>query len=170
MHTAAPATACLPAWSELLAHRAYLVRFAMHRLNDAALAEDVVHDVYEALLAGRAHFAGRSALRTWLTGVLKHKIVDQMRRRRATDSLDGDADDETRQLRCDHPGPEQIAEQRERLRQTLQRIDELPDGLRAVVRLRVLDEQSSRQVCRKLRISEDNLFVRLHRARKRLLA
>jgi RNA polymerase sigma-70 factor (ECF subfamily) len=64
MPTASTATASLPAWNELLAHRAYLVRFAMNRLHDAALAEDVVHDVYEALLAGRAQFAGRSALRT----------------------------------------------------------------------------------------------------------
>lgn len=168
MPTASTAPASLPTWNELLAHRAYLVRFAMNRLHDATLAEDVVHDVYEALLAGRAQFGGRSALRTWLTGVLKHKIVDQLRRQRRTDSLD-DGDDELLQLTCAQPGPDEIAEQRERLRHTLRRIDALPEGLRAVVQLRVLDEQSSPQVCRKLRISPDNLFVRLHRARKQLM-
>ena len=38
------------------------------------------------------------------------------------------------------------------------------------MRLRVLEEQSTADVCRELGISEDNLFVRLHRARKQLLS
>ena len=64
------------------------------------------------------------------------------------------------------------AEQRawQRLRQTLQRIDVLPSGLRDAIRLRVLHDQSTEQVCQALQISEENLFVRLHRARKQLLS
>lgn len=159
-----------PDWSELLSHRAYLVRFAQRKLQDPALAEDVVHDVFEAVLRGRAAFAGASALRTWLTGVLKHKIVDLVRQRRTTQSLDDTADDpETLALECQQPRPDELAEQRERLRQTLQRIDALPSGLRDVVRLRLLNDQPAEQVCQALQISEQNLFVRLHRARKQLL-
>ena len=158
-------------WSELLSHRAYLVRFAQRKLQDPALAEDVVHDVFEAVLRGRAAFAGASALRTWLTGVLKHKIVDLVRQRRATQSLDDTADDaETLALECPQPRPDERAEQRERLRHTLQRIDALPSGLRDVVRLRVLNDQPAEQVCQALQISEQNLFVRLHRARRQLLS
>ena len=56
-----------------------------------------------------------------------------------------------------------------RLRLTLQRIDALPTGLRDVIRLRVLNDQPTEQVCQALEISEENLFVRLHRARKQLL-
>ena len=74
----APAVAVCP--QELAAHRAYLIRFAQRKLRDPALAEDAVHDVLEAVLAGRAAFGGRSALRSWLTGILKHKIVDLVRR------------------------------------------------------------------------------------------
>jgi RNA polymerase sigma-70 factor (ECF subfamily) len=172
MPAAALAAPC-PAlnWSELLSHRAYLVRFAQRKLQDPALAEDVVHDVFEAVLRGRAAFAGASALRTWLTGVLKHKIVDLVRQRRAMQSLDDTADeDDTLALECPQPRPDELAEQRERLHQTLQRIDALPSGLRDVVRLRVLHDQPTEAVCQALQISEENLFVRLHRARKQLLS
>ena len=171
MSAAALAAPCAALnWSELLSHRAYLVRFAQRKLQDPALAEDVVHDVFEAVLRGRAAFAGASALRTWLTGVLKHKIVDLVRQRRSTQSLDDAADEaEALALECPQPRPDELAEQRERLRQTLQRIDALPSGLRDVVRLRVLNDQPAEQVCQALQISEQNLFVRLHRARKQLL-
>jgi RNA polymerase sigma-70 factor (ECF subfamily) len=168
--TAALATPCpVPAWAELLSHRAYLVRFAQRKLQDPALAEDVVHDVFEAVLRGRAAFAGASALRSWLTGVLKHKIVDLVRQRRAMQSLDDADDAELLALECPQPRPDELAEQRERLRQTMQRIDALPTGLRDVIRLRVLNDQPTEQVCQALQISEENLFVRLHRARKQLL-
>lgn len=167
---AAPHPAAALDWTELLSHRAYLVRFAQRKLQDPALAEDVVHDVFEAVLRGRAAFAGASALRTWLTGVLKHKIVDLVRQRRAMCSLDGEADNaQVLALECPQPRPDERAEQRERLRQTLQRIDALPSGLRDVVRLRVLNDQPTEAVCQALQISEENLFVRLHRARKQLL-
>jgi len=157
-------------WADLLSHRPYLVRFAQRKLQDPCLAEDVVHDVFEAVLRGRAAFAGASALRSWLTGVLKHKIVDLVRQRRAMQSLDDEADEaETQALECPQPRPDELAEQRQRLRQTLQRIDALPSGLRDVVRLRVLNDQPTEQVCEALQISEENLFVRLHRARKQLL-
>ncbi|HWH83322.1 MAG TPA: sigma-70 family RNA polymerase sigma factor [Burkholderiaceae bacterium] len=160
------------AWGELVAHRSYLVRFAQRRLRDPLLAEDAVHDVFEAVLSGRAVFAGRAALRSWLTAVLKHKIVDSVRRGAGTDSLDAALEDggDAFQIECPQPRPDEIAEQHQLLMRALRRIEALPPGLRDVMRLRVLEEQSTEQVCRKLGISEDNLFVRLHRARKQLLS
>src|SRR5512137_342965 len=77
---------------DLAAHRSYLVRFAQRRLSDPVLEEDAVHDVFEAVISGRAAFAGRAALRSWLTAVLKHKIVDIVRRRPMMDSIDDSAD------------------------------------------------------------------------------
>ncbi len=158
-------------WTEMVAHRSYLVRFAQRRLRDPLLAEDAVHDVFEAVLSGRAVFAGRAALRSWLTAVLKHKIVDAVRRSAGMDSLD-DSDDEdgARAVECPQPRPDEIAEQHQLLMLALKRIEALPPGLRDVMRLRVLEEQSTEEVCRALGISEDNLFVRLHRARKQLLS
>ena len=160
------------AWRDMFSHRSALVRFAKARLHDPMLAEDVVHDVFEAVLSGRAAFAGRSALRSWLTAILKHKIVDLVRQRAGTDSLDLENEDEAGgalAIACPNPQPDEIAEQRELLALTLQRIDALPAALRDVVQRRVLQDESTEQVCEALAISEENLFVRLHRARKQLL-
>jgi RNA polymerase sigma-70 factor, ECF subfamily len=159
------------ATAEMVSHRSYLVRFAQRKLHDPMLAEDVVHDVFEAVISGRAAFAGRAALRSWLTAILKHKIVDLVRSRAGFDSLDDHALDEAAlTLHCPQPRPDEIAEQRERLSQMLDRIDALPAGLRDVMCLRVLQEQPTEAVCQALAISEDNLFVRLHRARKQLMS
>ena len=171
-------TASLPAftptvsWTEMVSHRSYLVRFAKAKLRDPLMAEDAVHDVFEAVLSGRAVFAGRAALRSWLTAVLKHKIVDTVRRNVDTDSLDETFDDDSPvlALECPQPGPAEIAEQQQLLSVVLKRIEALPPGLRDAMRLRVLEEQSTEAVCRELGISEENLFVRIHRARKQLLS
>lgn len=155
--------------AEMIAQRGYLVRFAQRRLHDPVLAEDVVHDVFEAVLGGRAKFAGRSTLRCWLTSILKHKIVDLVRSRAAFVSMDHDNDSEgVLAIECQQPRPDEVAEQRERLALTLQRIDRLPMGLRDVIEWRVMRDRSTAEVCERLAITEDNLFVRLHRARKQL--
>ena len=159
--------------SELAAHRAYLIRFAQRKLRDPALAEDAVHDVLEAVLAGRAAFGGRSALRSWLTGILKHKIVDLVRRDAFSESLDAargeEGDDSPATPACGAPRPDEVAEQRQLLSHALARIAALPAALRDVVRLRVLDELPTAEVCKRLAVSEANLFVRLHRARRQLV-
>ena len=158
-------------WAEMVSHRAYLVRFAQRKLRDPMLAEDAVHDVFEAVISGRATFAGRAALRSWLTAVLKHKIVDSVRRHARFDSLDDETvGDASLALECPQPGPDEVAEQRQLLARALDRIEALPATLRDAVRLRLLDDQPTATVCRTLGISEENLFVRMHRARKQLAA
>lgn len=165
---AALAGAPIP-WGDLVAQRGYLVRFARRRLHDAALAEDAVHDVFEAVLSGRASFGGRAALRSWLTAVLKHKIVDLVRRARLHEPLDGDDDtSDAAAVASPAPGPDELAEQRQRLARALARIESLPPNLRDAMRLRVLEDQPSDAVCAALGITEDNLFVRMHRARRQL--
>ena len=157
--------------AELVSHRAYLVRFAMRKLRDPMLAEDAVHDVFEAVLSGRASFAGRAALRSWLTAVLKNKIVDTLRRSHHHESLDDEGPNEAALgVACGRPRPDEVAEQRQQLARVLAGIEALPQGLRDVMRLRMLEEQSTDAVCRTLGISEENLFVRVHRARKQLLS
>ena len=157
-------------WADLTTHRSYLVQFARRRLMDPALAEDLVHDVFEAVASGRAAFGGRCALRSWLVAILKHKIVDLVRQRAGHDSLDADSEDgedgERFALQCQQPRPDEVAEQRERLAQTMARIAQLPANLRQVVELRLLHDAPTAEVCRRLAISEQNLFVRLHRARR----
>jgi len=183
MNTAPEASAEVtprPDWPALLAERQALVRFARRRLLDPSLAEDLVHDVFEAVASGRARFDGRASLRTWLTAVLKHKIVDLVRARQGHESLDawsgwtgggdGESQEAPQELECPQPRPDEVAEQRERLARTLERIRALPQTLRQAFERRVLADEDSAEVCQALGITENNLFVRLHRARTQLMA
>ncbi|MDQ6685095.1 MAG: sigma-70 family RNA polymerase sigma factor [Pseudomonadota bacterium] len=158
--------------AEALAHRSYLVRFATRRLGDSAMAEDAVQDVFEAVFSGRASFGGRAALRSWLTAVLKNKMVDGMRRSTHHETLDaGDGSSgDALAIACPQPRPDEIAERRQQLAQALAGIERLPATLRQAMRLRILEDRSTESVCSELGISEENLFVRVHRARKQLLS
>jgi len=143
-------------------------------LRDAALAEDMVHDVLTSVIAGQARFGERSSLRTWLTAILKHKIVDAVRRQAGERSLDA-------MLDGDEPWPDgpalpvvadpcHVAEQRQTLAQVLARLEALPAPLSCAFELRVVLGHSTAEVCDALDITAGNLWVRVHRVRKGLLA
>ncbi|HEY9101874.1 sigma-70 family RNA polymerase sigma factor [Chitinimonas sp.] len=76
-----------PSDQQLAAQRDYLLRFAISRLSNRQNAEDAVQDALLAALQARAHFRAQSSVRTWLTGILKHKIVDMERRMAREPSL-----------------------------------------------------------------------------------
>jgi RNA polymerase sigma-70 factor (ECF subfamily) len=155
------------------AHREHLLRFARRRLRDPALAEDVVHDVFAAVIAGQARFEQRSSLRTWLVAILKHKIVDAVRKRAGECSLDALTDNEASAplpALSDHADPCLVAEHRQALRRTLLRLEALPAPLRRVFEMHVVLGHSTSEVCSALDITPGNLWVRVHRARKELLA
>jgi RNA polymerase sigma-70 factor (ECF subfamily) len=78
--------------------RTYLLRYASLQLRDRHAAEDAVQETLLAALAGEAGFAGRSNLRTWLTGILKHKIVDAIRRAARETPVGTGADEELAEL------------------------------------------------------------------------
>jgi RNA polymerase sigma-70 factor (TIGR02943 family) len=65
---------------ELEALRPQLMKFARLQLRNPAWAEDAVSETLLAALEHPQAFAGRSQLKTWLIGILKHKLVDQIRR------------------------------------------------------------------------------------------
>ena len=94
---ASPRTADFAAQVEVL--RPQLMRFARSQLRNDAWAEDAVSDTLLAALEKPDAFAGTSQLKTWLVGVLKHKVVDQLRRHTGEATLltpeDGDDLDES---------------------------------------------------------------------------
>ena len=79
--------------AQLETHRGYLMRVAKLQLRDEALAEDVVQETLLAALSGSG-FSGKSSLKTWLTGILKHKIVDAIRRKQREPVIASTLDDE----------------------------------------------------------------------------
>jgi RNA polymerase sigma-70 factor, ECF subfamily len=72
---------------DLQEQRSYLLRYAMLQLRDPHLAEDVVQETLLVAVESRDKFSGQSTLRTWLTGILKHKILDLRRKQQREGEL-----------------------------------------------------------------------------------
>jgi RNA polymerase sigma-70 factor (ECF subfamily) len=54
--------------------------YALLHLRDANRAEDAVQETLLAAIEDGERFGGRASLKTWLTGILKHKITDLFRK------------------------------------------------------------------------------------------
>jgi RNA polymerase sigma-70 factor (ECF subfamily) len=163
-----------------------LFRFALMRLRDPAKAEDAVQETFLAALKGGQSFAGRSAERSWLVGILKNKICDHFRKAsRETPFTDlefySDEEKEGFFLGALENGawnhdlaPQQWANQGQSLDNELfwqtyrNCADKLPKKIAAAFNLREVDGIETREVCALLNISEGNLWVMLHRARMAL--
>jgi RNA polymerase sigma-70 factor (ECF subfamily) len=162
------------------AHADYLFNFAIGQVRDRSVAEDVVQETFLAAVKARHTFSGQSSERTWLVGILRHKIYDHLRRtcrERAvrhdpfpTEESEGweesllwvhsvaaEAQLPSRRM--------ELAEFRENLEIALGR---LPPRIAQVFQLYEIEERPNHEVCARLSISESNLWVMLHRARKQL--
>jgi RNA polymerase sigma-70 factor (ECF subfamily) len=162
----------------LLEHGDYLYRFALARLRDPHLAEDVVQETLIAAIQSDT-YAGKSAPRTWLTGILKHKIIDLMRRQMREQPLEGDdwpdapgmdeffADDDGHWLERPQvwAAPEDELEQKQFLAILQQCMDRLPPRLARIFLMREVHENDNEEICKELEISATNAWVMLYRAR-----
>jgi RNA polymerase sigma-70 factor (ECF subfamily) len=160
-------------------HREYLFNSALGRLGNWEQAEDVVQETFLAAVTGLGRFAGESSKRTWLTGILNHKINDQLRatcRNRALFvNLSLDYHYESKAVTDSVVGftlpprdPRTELESKE-LREALNAaIEKLPPRQARVYQLHQSGFWSGREICQALQISERNLWIMLHRARKKL--
>jgi RNA polymerase sigma-70 factor (ECF subfamily) len=168
---------------ELERQRGYLMRVARLQLRDTALAEDVVQDTLAAALTAKDGFTGRSSVKTWLTGILKHKIVDAIRRKQrepiAASILDeeGDLDDLDGLFRqggawqappADWGDPEQSLARQQFFDVMQTCLEKLPPNTARVFVMREVLELSSEEICKELTITANNLWVILYRARMSL--
>lgn len=167
--------------SELCLHRDAMLRFARRKIRDQDLAEDAVQDALISALASLDSFKGESSLRTWLIGILNHKIQDTFRRESRFVRADADHEDSDDWIvlngiqTTEEAGAGDLNEDplstltRTQMHARLSReIDALPETLKDVFTLQALEGVETEEVCRRLNISEANCWVRLHRARKRL--
>ena len=160
---------------DIESERRYLMRFARKRLSDAHAAEDAVQDTLLAALTScgsTGSFMGRSSLRTWLTAILHHKVMDAYRRNAsearvcergadasavALNAPAAEADDPARQL------------EQKQLSATLHSaIDELPSRQRDVFVLYQMHGFSGDEIAKRVGLSSNNVWVTLHRARHAL--
>lgn len=162
-------------------HGDYLFRYALLRLQDSGLAEDMVQETFLAALHARAHFANQSSERTWLAGILKHKIIDHLRRRyreRPTDDVESlknsineffDQTGHMKAISTDWAADPSKTFERKEFREILEHcLSELPPRLSAAFSLREIDGLSSEEICKALNISTSNLHVMLYRTRNHL--
>ena len=168
---------------ELVAQRGYLMRFARLQLRNDAWAEDAVSETLLAALARPQAFEGRSQLKTWLVGILKHKIIDSMRQRQREVVLDRGSDDDSAdpldqlvfkadghhmEAPAEWGDPEQDLGSRQFMAVLEACTEKLPPVQGRLFLMREWLEMSSEDICKELTLTPTNLYVQLHRARLRL--
>lgn len=163
-------------------HGNALYRFALLRLRDAQKAEEVVQETLVAALQARARYSGDASVRTWLIGILKHKIIDLFRHEArealvestGLSSAEGDpfaeedcfdARGHWREKISDWGNPEDTLA-RGQMMAILQRcLDALPERLARLFMLREVMEETTDAICQEMAISETNVWTMLYRAR-----
>jgi RNA polymerase sigma-70 factor (TIGR02943 family) len=160
--------------------RPQLMRFARAQLRNDAWAEDAVSDTVLAALAKPQAFAGQSQLKTWLIGILKHKLIDQIRRHSrevsTTTAEDGDDidallfndDGAWREAPAEWGDPEATLGRREFFEVLEVCVDQLPGVQGRIFMMREWLELDTAEICKELNITATNAWVLLHRARLRL--
>ncbi len=158
-------------------HGDYLYRYAMSRLHDEELAQDLLQETLLAGWKGHDRFAGQSSVRTWLVGILKHKIIDHIRREIRGRNLNEavESDPTSAYFNADgswneSPGawkdnPEDLC-RNEQFHATLNAcISHLPEKQQLVFRMRDIVGDDTPTVCKACDITSTHLHVLLHRAR-----
>ena len=180
------------AFDELVTrHHGALIRMAMGYVADREVAEEVVQDTWIAAIEGLDRFEGRSSLRTWIFGIMIHKAKDRgVREKRHTnfssfESVDEESEETIDPARFHQSGewvghwafppqpwddqtPEKLLASQQAVNAMNKAIEALPRTLKDVLILRDVEGVDAKEVCDVLKISETNLYVRLHRARERV--
>lgn len=160
----------------------YLFRYAVLQLKDKSLAEDLVQDTFVSAYKAREQFQGKSSVKTWLITILRNKIIDLVRKKQRVTFLSVENFDDDPVIRNNFNGagiwskwlnswgssPEALLEQSEFMDQFQSCLSKLPENLRAVFVMRNIDELSTEEICEKLDISSNNVWVILYRSRMRL--
>lgn len=168
---------------QLVENRPYLMRFARLQLRNDDWAEDAVSETLLAALSKPQMFGNRSQLKTWLVGILKHKVIDLLRSNARLVTLpdrqgedDGDelerlsfkSDGHFAETPNDWGDPHQTLQQTQFFQVLDACLERLPPALGRLFLMREWLELSSQEVCKELCLTPTNFYVQLHRARLRL--
>ena len=164
----------------LAEHRAYLLKIARMQLRDEFLAEDCVSDVLTQAYEKRASFRGSSSLRTWLTAILKNRIVDLLRKQWREQPLEPapsgeqdfdslfDASGHYVDMPSDVRDPAELCQQDGFLAAVQRCVDMLPRRIGQVFVLREVFGTDTKDICKDLDLTTSNVWVQLYRARMML--
>ena len=146
-----------------------LSRFVTKIVDDRDEAENIVQETFAEAYRQMDRFRGESKVSTWLFSIARHLAYGHLRKSKRHNYLEhetiefldadqGDSESET----------QDAVETEERRRIVHDAMNDLPDHYRRVVQLRDLEEQSTAEAAKELGLTEVNVRVRLHRARKQL--
>jgi RNA polymerase sigma-70 factor (ECF subfamily) len=168
---------------QIVALRDYLLKFARLQLRNDAWAEDAVSETVLVALAKPQAFNNRSQLKTWLVGILKHKVIDTLRHHHREISGGDLTDDETAdpldsiafhqdghfvESPADWGNPEQQTSSQQFFVILETCANKLPAAQGRLFLMREWLGLSSEEICKELQMTPTNLYVQLHRARMRL--
>jgi RNA polymerase sigma-70 factor (ECF subfamily) len=149
-------------------HNQRLYRVARAILRNDGEAEDVMQDAYVRAYEHLAQFAGRAKFSTWLTRIAVHEALARQQRGNRYQELEPMSErngDPMNGLVSSEPNPEQQASNSEIRKLLEEAVEKLPDAYRTIFMLRDVEEMSTTDAAEVLEISEENVKVRLHRAR-----
>ncbi len=168
-------------FTTLAEHRAYLMRVARMELREEALAEDMVSDVLTQAFERRAQFRGTSSLKTWLTSILKNRIIDYLRKNWREQPLEIETDDDENpidrifdssghylEMPSDVRDPAELSQQDGFLAAVQLCVDKLPKRIGQVFVLREVFGSDTKELCKDLGLTSSNVWVQLYRARMML--
>ena len=168
--------------SGLEKYRPRLLKFAVLQLRDRTSAEDAVQETLLAAIQSGGNFAGKSSVGTWLVGILKHKIMDTIRRQSRERPLELSSDEQSpedlealfkddghfQNPPADWMDPEAALTQR-RFFEVLERcLQDLPKNSARVFTMREITGLDLDEICKEVGITATNCGVLLYRARLRL--
>ena len=150
----------------IAAEMGYLTRYARSRMRDEQLAQEAVQETLLAALESRDSFGGRAKLRTWLTGILLHKMHDAFRRA----AREGCVPEGEPHESVDAITPDDCVHARQVGALFLAALESLPPKQARAFTMREIEGKTSRSICRELGVSTGNFWVLMHRARAALRA
>lgn len=166
---------------EVLAQqRVYLMKIARLQLRDEHQAEDCVSDALTQAYERRAGFRGDSSLRTWLTSILKNRIVDLLRKQWREQPLETESSGEQEfdnlfdesghyaQMPSAVRDPADLCQQDGFLSAVQRCVDMLPKRIGQVFVLREVFGSDTKELCKDLGLTTSNVWVQLYRARMML--
>lgn len=170
-------------WTELYGD--YLYNFAFMKVYRKEIAEDLVQETFLSALKARENFKGQSTEQTWLTSILKNKIIDHYRkvstsREKMIIDKNWEVTGDDSPFRQSEPfkghwkekptgfSIEQIIENREFQKILELCLSLLPEKWAAAFSLKIMEECESDEICKDLSITPSNLWVILHRARLKI--
>jgi RNA polymerase sigma-70 factor, ECF subfamily len=140
-----------------------LYRVARAILRDDGESEDVMQDTYVRAYQKLASFEGRSSFATWLTRIAVNEALQRLKKRNHMQPIDGE--DHIMELAALGDSPEQSYGRQEITGILEQAIAALPDSYRTIFMLREVEEMSTEETAEALDLTEENVRIRLHRAR-----